>query len=235
MNVVTTAEELGIFGKMSHIVVEFTNDHMFERLPWALLSIGIFIGGCVILFFMKRMFSCCCLHPKYRHNWVLRRTHKLPNGRVQGEWIQESHHPMGSFKHLFIEVFFLICLVLIIWVSAHVAGFSFWSSSLVGVGLGLVGTYMFGAAIQALGSGIFIYMTNKIEENFYIEVDGVEGMVRELHPLYAELEYKDKESGGMVYIQVPMNRLLTSIVKRNFSKEGAHKPMNPNELMTKRH
>ena len=220
--------ELSLFGRMAKIVVDFNNDHMFERLPWALLAIGIFLGGCVVLFIMKRAFKACFLNPKYRTNWVLRRTHQLPNGRVQGEWVQETHHPMGSFKHLIIEVFFLICLVITIWVAAHVAGFNFWSSSLVGVGLGLVGTYMFGAAIQALGAGIFIYMTNKLEEQMYVEVDGVEGMIRELHPLYAELEYMDKESHGMIHVQVPMTRLLTSIVKRNFSKEGAFRPMNPN-------
>lgn len=154
-----------LFQRVSQIVVDFNNDHLFERLPWALLAIGIFLGGCIVLFFFKKLFRCCCLHPRYRSRWVRRGVRTDPHtGKKYGEWVPERHHPMGSFKHLFIEVLFLVLLVLVIWVAAHVAGFNFWTSSLVGVGLGLVGTYMFGAAIQALGSGIFVYITNKVKK-----------------------------------------------------------------------
>ena len=58
------------------------------------------------------------------------------------------------------------------------------------------------------------------EEGQYIKVGGVEGRITELHPLYAELEYLDQESGGIEHIQVPMTMLLTTIVKRNFVKEA---------------
>ena len=178
---------MSVFSEVSRIVVEFANDHLFERLPWALLSIGIFLGGCVVLFIFKRIMRCICLSPKYRNRYVRAGVHKNLDGTTNVTWKLETHHPMGSFWHLFIEVFFIIALVITIWIAAHVAGFNFWTSSLMGVGLGLVGTYMvsvffptrakarsavasiyspffffyFGQALHALGSGIFVYIPNK--------------------------------------------------------------------------
>lgn len=191
------------------LLIKFGVDNAFESLPYSLLALGIAVGGVFVIWLMKLIFTSCCLHPKYRERWVT----------IRGRLEPIRHKRLQSVIHLVLESFFFVGIVIVLWIAAAVAGFNFWTSSLVGIAIGAVFTYMFGGALQQIGAGYFIYLTDKIEEGYYIEVNGVEGRVTELHPLYAEMESIDKVTKGVIHTQVPMLSLITSIVKRNFHKE----------------
>ena len=191
---------------------------MFERLPWALLAIGIALGGIIVLWIFKSLLKCCCLPRKYRDKYVL--FEETDNdGKKKPIWVKTTGKPWNSVKHLFLEVAFFIATAIVLWIASAVAGFNFWTSSIVGVGLGLVGTYVFGTPLRTLGSSIFVYSKDLVEEGFYIQIENVEGRVVELHPLGAELEAIDRTTGAAMMVHVPMDKFLTEIWVRKYREE----------------
>jgi len=211
------------------VLARFAHDQLWERLPWALLSLAVVIVGFAAVYFAKLLLKMCCLSAKYREKYVLvkrRGNHKVFVATTRKRW--------GSVAHLMLETFFFVGVVIVLWIGAHVAGFNFWTSSFVGVGIGLVGTYIFGTALQNIGAGYFVFLTDKIEEGWYIKVAGVEGRVIEIHPLYVEIENHAK-SGGALHHQVPMVHILTSVLTRDFNAEYSMRSttaINPNDHLT---
>lgn len=211
------------------VLVEFAQDHLWDRLPWALLAVGVVVGGLVVTWLVKFALGLCCLPRKYREKLVLVR-----KGKDGKPVFQPSTRKLrGSVAHLLLETFFFVAIVIVLWIAAHIAGFNFWTSSLVGVGMGLVGTYIFGAALQNIGAGYFVFLTDKVEEGWYVRVAGVEGRIIEIHPLFVEMESISPGSGGALHHQVPMLVVLTSIVTRDFNKEAEMEPttINPDHYL----
>lgn len=208
------------------VLVEFAGDELWDRLPWALLAIGVIIGGAFVVWLIKLLLSYIFI-PKYRERYVLIREDK-PKSKSGG--VENNAKPTqyfaptrrmrwGSFAHLILETFFFIAIVLVLWIGAHVAGFNFWTSSIV---LGFMGTavvYIFTAGLQNIGAGYMIFLTDKIEEGWYISVDQYKGRIIEIHPLYVEIESRDSTTGGAIHHQIPMLRMLTSVVSRFYHEE----------------
>ena len=196
------------------VLVEFAQDHLWDRLPWALLALGVVFGGALVIWIIKLILSRIFI-PKYRERYVLLREEK------SGEKFYTPTRRMrwGSFAHLMLETFFFVSIVIVLWIAAHIAGFNFWTSSLVGVGLGAVGTYIFGAALQNIGAGYFVFLTDKVEEGWFISVGQYKGRIIEIHPLYVEIEAKDPVTKGALHHQIPMIMLLSTVVTRYYYEE----------------
>ena len=116
----------------------------------------------------------------------------------------------------------LLSLTAGLWAGAHTAGFNFWTVVL-GYGiLALIGNNAFGTTLRNAGAFFLIALTDKIEENFVIEVAGITGRIVAIHILWVEiLELGDLENGRMKNeIHVPTYLLLDTIVRRKFYLEA---------------
>jgi len=198
------------------ILIEYAEDHLWDRLPWALLALGVVFGGLFVIYIVKMLLGLCMLPRKYHERYVLIR---VDDGSGKKFYAPSMRRRWGSFAHLMLETFFFVGIVITLWIAAHIAGFNFWTSSLVGIGLGLVGTYIFGSALQNIGAGYFVFLTDKVEEGWCISVAGVKGRITEIHPLYIEIESRDPKTGGALHHQVPMIMILTAVVTRDFNME----------------
>jgi len=196
------------------VLVEFAQDNLWDRLPWALLALGVIFGGFLVIWAIRLLLSYFFI-PKYRERYVLIREEKsgkkyfAPTRRMR--W--------GSFVHLILETFFIVSIVIVLWIAAHIAGFNFWTSTIVLGFIGSAGVYIFGGGLQNFGSGFIVFLTDKVEEGWYISVCAYKGRVIEIHPLYVEIETRDEKTGGAIHHQIPMLLMLTTVVSRFYYEE----------------
>lgn len=203
-------------------LAKMASETVWHRLPWALLAIGTGIGGIIVIFVIKSILSVA-LPKKYRERLVLSGIDEKTGKPI---FTQEQHHRLRSYYRVFIETVFFVGIALVLWIASYVGGFDVLSSSLISVGFGLVGTYMFATVIQQMGSGYWVYMTDKVEEGQYLRFPTlspyIHGRLTELHPLYGILQRTNDAGDGLLEIQVPMSDLLGSHVIRDFKAEAQH-------------
>ena len=196
-------------------LIEFTGSTIWNRLPWALLSFGVaFFGLVAVYIIVKVILASCCFSRKY-HNRYIR------NDKT-GHYYQDRHR-MKSFAHVLIETLFFLGIFLVVWIASYVAGFNLFSSSLLSVGMGLVATYMFAIALQNMGAGYWIYVTDKVEEDQYLRFPqlgpDIHGIVAEMHPMYILLQRENNTNTSLIEVQVPMTLVISSVVIRDFETE----------------
>lgn len=202
------------------LLVEFTGPTVWERLPWALLAFGTAIGGLIVVYVLvKVILGYCCLPSKYNDRLVWSGT----NEQGKDVYKRETRNTSGSYKHVILETLFFVGCFIVLWIASFVAGFNLMSSSLMSIGIGLVATYMFGVVIQNMGSGYWVYVTDKFEEFQYVRSATnplVHGLINEMHPMFVILQQEKEEGGGLLEIQVPMTDMLSGTWIRDFAAEA---------------
>lgn len=203
------------------LLLEFSGPTMFQRLPWALLAVGIAGGGSIFVYFFVKVFlAYCCLPRKYHDRLVWSGVDEVTG---ESQFIRETRNKSRSCRHVIIETLFMAGIFLVLVIAASVAGFNLLNSSIMTIGLGLIGSYMFAVVIQNMGSGYWVYVTDKLEEFQYYRMASnptVHGMINEMHPLYVILQRDNDTNDGLLEIQVPMCMMLTNIWIRDFKAEA---------------
>lgn len=203
------------------LFVDFTGPTIWERLPWALLALGVAIGGSIVTYILvKKVLAYCCLPRKYHDRLVWAGVDEQTG---KGRFVHETRNSGRSYAHVILETLFFTGVFFSLWIGASVAGFNLLNSTLMSIGLGLIGTYMFAAAIQNMGTGYWVYLTDKVEEFQYYRLatmPHVHGMITEMHPLFVLLQRENDTGDGLLEIQVPMSMMLTDIWIRDFKLES---------------
>ena len=201
------------------LLIEYASNNMWDMLPQSLLAMAVLLGGLIVWWIFKYIIT---------RIWITKQTSVRLKSIQNGQFIfgTEVKRTGGSIKNVILETIFIVGVVIIFWVAAHVAGFNFWTNTLVLSSIGLVATYMFGPALQNMGATYFLYLSDKVEEKTYIEVGvgpgKIEGYVLAIHPLYADLDYFDETSSTVRHRQVPTTMLLSLTVDRNEIKEAVY-------------
>lgn len=202
------------------LLVEFTGPTIWNRLPWALLAFGTAVGGLIVVYIIKLILGYCCLPRKYHERLVWSGVDEKTG---ESQFIRETRNTSLSYKHVILETLWFIGVFLVLCIAAFVAGFDLLSSSLMSIAAGLIATYMFSVVIQNMGSGYWVYLTDKVEEFQYVRSASnpvVHGMIHETHPLFVILQRENDQRNGLVEIQVPMANMLSDVWIRDFKEEG---------------
>lgn len=85
------------------VLVEFAHDHLWDRLPWALLALGVIFGGGLVIWIIKLILSRIFL-PKYRERYVL----IWEGNSGKRYYAPTQRRRWGSFAHLVLETFFFV-------------------------------------------------------------------------------------------------------------------------------
>lgn len=203
---------------------------LWHRLPWALLAFGVAVGGIIFVYLFKSILACGLPH-RYNESYVL-------SGRKNGKhrYVRRRTHNSRSYYRVFLETFFIVGVFLVIWIACWVAGFNFLSSPLMSVGMGLIGSYMFGVAIQQFGSGYWVNVEAMVAEEQYLRFPllGPEahGRVTEIHPFFILLQRLNAKGTGLEDIKISMSDVMTQTMVRDYEEEAKVPPRyeyDPNE------
>lgn len=194
-------------------VVIFTSSFR-EFLPTALISLTIALGGVIISALIVKLGECFTkTHSNKR--WV--------NAKDGSGWKERvGFHPKALARVVMFSLAILTS-IFAFWIAAQAMGVNFWTIILSYGILGIVGTYAFGGPIKDMGAFLLISATNKIEEDWWVEIVGlgVQGRVTAIHFLWVELEYEDLETRRIEEAQIPTGYFLANVIKRKMAYENS--------------
>lgn len=202
-------------------MAQFTLGDAWGSLPTTLAMAGFFIGGVVLLWLIKRFLSWVLLHREFQRRWVLVKT-KIESGKKVGEWQQEPIHSYGTIVHVILETLFFFGIGVAGLFAASVGNVNIWATAIGSVGIGIIGTYVFGGGLQQVGSGYFVLLTSMITVGEYWEISGqkgIEGRVTRICATYIELECADEEDQTCRLVRIPMTVVLGGCMSRLYHKE----------------
>lgn len=202
-------------------VIEFTLGDAWNSLPTLLAMGGFFVVGIFILLIGKRLLNWIFLG-RYNHKYLLDRLRKDPSsGKPYTYWTKAPVHNYGTFMHLIITTFFLLGVGILGIFTAAIGGINLWSSPIASIGVGLIGTYVFGAGLQQIGSYYFVLWFGGMTYGEYWVLVGspVEGRVSRITPFFIELENLDTESQSARTFRVSMVKVLNADWEHNYHKE----------------
>lgn len=196
-------------------VVIFT-DSFREFLPTALISLAIALGGLIVAAIIVKMGECCTDSRSSKH-WE--KTLGVNNKIIK--WHESTTFHKNAIKRTVMFGLAMFTSIFSFWIAAQAMGVNFWTIVLSYGILGLVATYAFGGPIKDMGAFLLISITNKVEEDWWVEVVGlgVQGQITAIHFLWIELVYKDVETGQLEEAQIPTGYFLASVIKRKFAYE----------------
>lgn len=189
-----------------------------EQLPWQLIGILIALGTCFAVWLIYTLGNCLLGKPITK-NWT----------RQQETYKKLTRKCGRSAGRLFFIVLAIAVGIVGFWIACTTAGVSFIGVVLSYGILSLVLTYTFGAPLQNLGAYFVIALTDKVSEDWYLNVAGVQGRVVGIYIFWIELEYYDGQQ-VMKIAQVPTVIFISSIVERLFTKEDEYLKKYPVEL-----
>lgn len=194
-------------------VVIFT-DSFREFLPTALVSLAIALGGLIVSALIVKLGECFTGAQSNKH-WI--------KGKDGSGWKERATcHPKAIIRVIMFSLAILTS-VFAFWIAAQAMGVNFWTIVLSYGILGIVGTYAFGGPIKDMGAFLLISATNKIQEDWWVEVVGlgVQGRVTAIHFLWVELEYEDLETKRWEEVQIPTGYFLANVIKRKMAYENS--------------
>lgn len=182
-----------------------------DNLPFLAASIGIAVGGLLIAYIVL---------------WIAEKFTRSESSKR----FRRDHHGKGYYetnrksRHAWIRLISM-CLACVIaigafWIAAQAAGFNFWTV-ILGYGiLSLVAANAFGQTLRDMGAFFLIALTDKIEDDWYIDVlgTGAQGRVDAIHLLWVELSVRDAEN-NQIKLFVPTGVIMSNIVRRIFKME----------------
>lgn len=200
-----------IFTPTFRIQFDSSLSNFAEDLPWMMVGASIMFGVMVALYIIIKTGDCCLGSSSFKSR----------------PWREHKRRTRRSSRSFIRVLLVLLCTIVGFfgfWIAFSVMGVNFWNI-LFGYGvLVLIMNQMFGVALQSIGAYIIISYTDKIEEDFWVEVIGmpnVEGTVMSINLIWVELEYIDKNNNkeSVKELQVPTIVFITNIIRRHFDRE----------------
>lgn len=195
--------------------VNIISEDFVENLPNVFIAIGLGLTGLVVAWIFIKIAECCTGTRSSKRWKRYRNEHEKTV-----EWKITTRKSKNSKIRFVLLCFAIVSVVCGFWVAAHTAGFNFWTVVL-GYGiLSLVATYAFGGMLRDGGAFFLIALTDKIEEDWWVEVVGlgVSGRITAIHILWVEVEYRDVD-GNMEEAQIPTGFIMANVIKRKFAQE----------------
>lgn len=195
-------------------VVIFT-DSFREFIPTALISLVIALGGLFVSAIIVKIGECCTGTRSNKHWQNPKKSKKAI------DWKESTRFHRNAIIRTIMFGLAMLTSIFAFWIAAQAMGVNFWTIVLSYGILGLVATYAFGGPIKDMGAFLLISITNKIEEEWWVEVVGlgVQGQITAIHFLWVELVYEDVETGQMEEAHIPTGYFLSNVIKRKFAYE----------------
>lgn len=206
-------------------VIEFTLGDAWHSLPTLLAMGGFFLAGVLILVIAKKILTFITLRG-YSISYILYDRKKDPvTGKPYGYWMEMPKKHWASFLHLGITSLFLIGLIILGIFTAAIGSINIWSSPLATIGIGLIGTYVFGTGLQQVGSYYFVLWFGGLTYGEYWCLVGtsIEGRVSQITPFFIELESLDPKHQCARTYRVSMTTVLNGQWEHSYHKEE-HEP-----------
>ena len=203
-------------------VINIISDEFIDNLPNIFIALGLALAGIVVAWIAVK-FAACCTRARSSKRW--KRSYN-DNGLM--EWKTETNWSGNSRIRFFWLCFAILSVVTGFWVAAHTAGFNFWTLIFQFGIFGVVITYSFGGALRDGGAFFLLSFTNKIEEDWWIEVVGlgVSGRITAIHILWVEVEYLNPKTNSMEEAHIPTAFIMANVIKRKFEEEKKYIALN---------
>ncbi len=216
-------------------VFEYTFSDAWNALPGLFAIYGILTGGILVLWLIKKALEWVILDRKIPSKYVLVACHTCKDDPNQKEleWRPTSTHTAGSILHVVLELVFFVGSTIVCLFAASIAGVNLWQSAIASIGIGLIGTYVFASGLGLLGSGLFFFLMNYFVIGQWWERSGAAsegGRVRRITAFYVEFERIDKETGGALFVRVPMTTVILGSWEQNLYKEEYEQRVTRDEL-----
>jgi len=198
--------------------VNIISEDFVENLPNVFIALGLGLAGIVVAWIFIKI-SECCTGTRISKRWKRDREDTL-------RWKSTTNRSKNSRIRFILLCFAIISAISGFWVAAHTAGFNFWTVVL-GYGiLTLVANSAFGGMLRDGGAFFLIALTDKIQEDWWIEVVGmgVAGRITAIHILWVEIEYLDTQ-GNMEEAHIPTAYIMANVIKRKFAMEKDTSPV----------
>ena len=200
---------------------QFTLQDAWESLPTLFAMGGFFLLSVLILYLGKKILQWLLLRNEMHKKYILVNRKELPNGEFECTWEEAPVHHYGSVAHLVIESFFFIGLIISALFAFAIGDMNLWQSAIGSVGIGIIGTYVFGAGLQQIGAGYFFLLFNFMSYGEYWEqVNGtLGGRVSRITAFFVEFEKFDPETQSALTERAAMISIVTGNWRRNYHKE----------------
>ena len=201
---------------------QYTLTDAVNSLPTLMAMGGFFLLAMLILIAGKTLLKWIFLGQEMHKKYILeKRDVNKETGKAECVWIEAPVHHYGSLAHLAIESFFFIGLIIAALFAFAIGDMNLWQSAIGSVGIGIIGTYVFGAGLQQIGAGYFFLLFNFMSYGEYWEqVGGVlGGRVARITVFFVEFEKFDPESQGALLERAAMISIVTGNWRRNYYKE----------------
>lgn len=207
----------------AQLAITFAQDQLGQTVPQALVVLGLGLAGVVVGWIILKLGECATRKEAHKR-WE----------RENNEYKEKTTYRRGAIVRVFSMLLAILSVLVGLTIGFNAAGFNFWTIAFGGGIVTLVATYSFNTPLQSVSSYLAISITEKVEEGWYMQVNGmnVEGRVTSIHVLWVELEYLD-ENQNLQEIQVPTTWFINYAVRRLFDKEkkmeASHsEPLDPN-------
>ncbi len=161
-----------------------------EDLPWMMVGASIMFGVAVVLYLIIQSGRCCLGSAKPRPS------------RTRNSNKRSSR----SFIRVLLVLLCTIVAFFGFWIAFSVMGVNFWNI-LFGYGiLVYVLGQMFGISLQQVGAYITVSYTDKIQEDYSLEIlglPGLKGTVAEINLVWVQLDVFDAKGAYVGFLHVP--------------------------------
>lgn len=204
----------------------YTLHDAWKSIPTLMAMAGFFLVAMLVLYIGKRILQWVFLGREMQRKYILeKRIVDKETGRVECIWVEAPVHHYGSVAHLVIETFFFLGMIIAALFAFAIGDMNLWQSAIGSVGIGIIGTYVFGAGLQQIGAGYFFLLFNFMEYGEYWEQVGGQmgGRVARITAFFVEFEKYDPESQSALLERAAMISIVTGNWRRNYHKEE-HEP-----------
>lgn len=201
---------------------EFTIMDAVGALPTLLAMAGVLIGCVLVLYLLKKLLEFILIPGERHQKYVLHTIEKKTDGKIHKIWKKAEVHHIGSVLHLILETFFFVGLIVAALFAAAIGNVNIWESAIASVGIGIIGTYIFGPGLQQVGSGYFFFLNSAMSVGEYWELvggGGVGGRVCRITAFFVEFMALGPDGHGVLH-RVSMTTIMSGNWIRNFYKEA---------------
>lgn len=189
---------VGVVRASFHEAGRYIESGLWMNFAWICIAFGVFVGAIIVSYFVKYLVIAAflCVNPRRQ-----RRGATIP-----------QHSAYWSGVHLVAILLQLLILLFGTLAAFTVAGVNFFTTA-ASLGLvALVFAYAAQAPLTNTFGGLIIFLTDKVEIGDYVVIKlyGMEGQIRAIYTMFAELETPDGHS-----IQVPNIMFLQTPIQLN--------------------